>query len=200
MNTPIARRWLAANIVGSVVGFPLFGVIADGLIERDGALDIPMHLAGFLAFAAILSFLQRRAIGARHTSYALWTILQAVGAFLAGGLGYLAPPPVDFVANVVALGAITGFLLRREILAGGGTAPRLLVLKGAGAGLASLVGMVPVFLVAESVDRAFGSGMTGFAAILTLIGLVSGTALGVLLRVPAAATTLSAPVVETASS
>jgi hypothetical protein len=199
MLSSLSRRWLIANAIGLVVGFPLFGFVADEIVDHDGPLDIPLHLVGFLAFAAVLSFLQRWAIGARHTSYPWWIVLQGVSVFLLGGIAFeLVGPPLDFVANVVALGASTGLLLRWEASKAGGVRPRWMVAKGAAAGLASLVGMIPVFLVAESVDSAVGGGAAGFMVILSLIGLVSGVAIGTLLRppvatVPAPAAALVAP-------
>lgn len=194
MSISLHRRWLAANVIGLLVGFPLFGFVADELVDPGGPLDIPMHLIGFLAFAAVLSFLQRRAIGAHRTPYPLWVAMQGVGVFLLFGIGYeLVGPPVDFVAAVITLGAVTGFLLRREAQAAGTAHPRWMEVKGGAAGLAALVGMLPVFLVADSVDDAVGGGTAGFLVILSLIGLVSGAALGTLLRPPTAATPAGQP-------
>jgi hypothetical protein len=83
---------------------------------------------------------------------------------------------------MVGLGAVTGYLLRREAKSTGKAHPRWLVAKGALAGLASIVGMVPVFLIADRIDDALGGGAPPFLVILALIGAVSGLALGALLR------------------
>jgi hypothetical protein len=183
----ISTRWLAANSVGTLVAMPLLGFVADGIVDQAGPLNIPMHFVGAVAFAGVLAAAQRRAVGARHTSYLTWAVVQAVSFFLAAGLAYtVIGPPVDFVAGVVALGAATGFLLGWEAVRAGAR-PRLLALKGAGAGLASVVGMIPVFLVAQSITDGMGGGQAPFMVILALIGGVTGVAIGTLLRPPAVA-------------
>jgi hypothetical protein len=189
----LSTRWLAANAIGTLVAMPLFGFVADGIVDPAGPLDIPMHFVGALTFAAVLAAAQRRAVRARHTSYVTWVLVQAVALFLGFGLAFtLIGPPVDFVAGVVAFGAATGFLLGREAVKAGAR-PRLLALKGAGAGLASVVGMIPVFLVAQPITDSLGGGQVPFMIILTLIGGVTGVAIGALLRPPMA----SAPVEAT---
>jgi len=189
MNRLQWRRWLVANALGLFVGLPVFGIIADGgLVEHDGPFDIPMHFAGFMGMAAVMAFAQRRAIGARHTGYLLWTAVEGIAVFLVGGVAFeLLGPPADFVAGMTALGGATAFLLRREARAAGRPYPRLMVLKGLGAGLASLVGMVPVFLVAQSIDDALGGGLPPFLVIIALLGAIAGVTIATLVRPVAAA-------------
>jgi hypothetical protein len=183
VDTSVSRRWLIANVLGMLIGLPLWGFVADGIVDIEGPLNIPMHFVSAVAFAAVLSLLQRRAIGATRTPYVFWVAAQAVVMFLAFGLGFdLIGPPADFIAGMVGLGAVTGYLLRREAKSAGSAHPRWLVAKGALAGLASVAGMVPVFLVADRIDDALGGGVPPFLVILALIGTVSGLALGALLR------------------
>ena len=183
MDTSVSRRWLIANVLGMLIGLPLWGFVADGIVDIEGPLNIPMHFVSAVAFAAVLSFLQRRAIGATRTPYLFWVAAQSVVMFLAFGLAFeLIGPPADFIAGMVGLGAVTGYLLRREAKSGGAAHPRWLAAKGALAGLASVVGMVPVFLIADRIDHALGGGALPFLVILALIGAVSGLALGALLR------------------
>ncbi len=183
MDTSVSRRWLIANVLGMLIGLPLWGFVADGIVDIEGPLNIPMHFVSAVAFAAVLSFLQRRAIGATRTPYVFWVAAQAVVMFLAFGLGFeLIGPPADFIAGMVGLGAVNGYLLRREARSAGTAHPRWLAAKGALAGLASVVGMVPVFVIADRIDDALGGGVPAFLVILALIGTVSGLALGALLR------------------
>jgi len=178
------RRWLAANVLGTGVGMLVFGAIADsGWAEEPKLLNIAAHLAGFLAFGAVLAFLQRRALGVRHTSFVTWAGVLGVVEFLAFGLSYeLVGPPFDFVAGILALGAATGLLVRREARLAGRPYPRWLVGKGALAGVVALVGVVPVFAVADPINDALGGGFWPFLVILALIGSVAGVALGTLIR------------------
>jgi hypothetical protein len=183
VTTSVPRRWLLATMAGSMLGWPLFGLLADNALVPEGAADIAAHLIGFAAFGALLAALQRWAIRARHTPLWLWVAVYAVAQFLAFGLAFaLAGPPFDFVAGVVVLGAAAGFLLRREAREAGDAYRRRLVGKGALAGVAAVVAMLPVFAVAAPINDALGGGLPPFLVILALIGGVVGTILGALLR------------------
>ena len=57
-----------------------------------------------------------------------------------------------------------------------------MVIKGALAGVGALAGLVPVFLIADAIDTALGGGLPAFLVILSLIGAVTGLALGLLIR------------------
>src|SRR4051812_19044709 len=99
VSTSVSQRWLAANAAGLFVGLPLSGFVADEIVDHDGPLNIPMHLVGFVALAAVLSYLQRRAIRPTRTPYWQWVGLQSIVLFLAFGLAFeLLGPPVDFIA------------------------------------------------------------------------------------------------------
>jgi hypothetical protein len=181
MDTSVTRRWLLANVIGMVVGMLLFGAIADsGWADEPKLLNVAAHLVGFLAFGSLLAYLQRWALGARRTSFVTWAAVLAVVQFLAFGLAFeIFGPPLDFVVSIVALGATTGLLVRREAVR---PHPRWLAVKGALAGVAAVVGMIPVFVVADPINDAMGGGFAPFMVILALIGAVCGVALGALLR------------------
>lgn len=181
MEKSVTRRWLVANVIGLVVGMLSFGAIADsGWAEAPKLLNVGAHLLGFLAFGSLLAYLQRWALAARRTPFLIWAGTLSLVQFLAYGLAFeLVGPPWDFVAGIVALGATTGLLLRREAVR---TNNRWLVAKGALAGVAAVVGMVPVFVVADPINDAMGGGFAPFMVILALIGGVCGVALGSLLR------------------
>lgn len=183
MNVQMSRPWLSANVVGAVAGMLLFAVIADsGWAEEPKLLDMAAHLAGMVVFGAVLGFQQRRAIAARRTSLPVWAGVLGLVQFLSFGLAFeFAGPPFDFVVAAIALGVSTGFLVRRE--ARGAQLP---VVRGSLAGVAAVVGMVPVFLVADWITDAMGGGFPPFAVILALLGAVQGLALGALVRPPRA--------------
>jgi hypothetical protein len=169
-----------------------FGLVADSPLAPEGSVVEPVgHLVGFLAFAAVLAAVQRRALGIARTRYRTWVLAQGVSVWLAYGLAYVAiGPPADFALGLVALGTSTGFLLRAEARAEGiaqvaGVAGRRLPLRGALAGLAAVPAMVPVVFVAEPIDDLMGGGFPPFLVIIGLIGAAGGAALGAVLR-PAA--------------
>jgi hypothetical protein len=184
MNASTNRRWLLANIAGGASAQLVFGVIADsGWVGEPKLLNVFAHLVGLLAAGALLAFLLRRAIGARHTPFVEWAALIGTVQFLAFGVAYeTIGPPFDFVANVIALGATLGYLLRREARAANRPHQRRLVIKGALAGVGAVAGLVPVFLIAGAIDTALGGGLPPFLVILSLIGAVTGLVLGLLIR------------------
>lgn len=97
-------RW--ARWVGTFVGFPLAGVTARAVVGPIGSVGDA--LGGGLAGGVVLGLVQSAIGGLERRTWVRWTALTAVG--LAGGLAAGART-VDFgtaVADLVAMGAITG--------------------------------------------------------------------------------------------
>jgi len=200
-----AGRWIVANMAGVALAMATFGVVADSPIVPEGAVIGPVgHLVGFLAFAAVLAAVQRRALGIARTRYRTWVLAQGVSVWLAYGLAYVAMgPPADFALGLVVLGISTGCLLRAEARAEGiaqvaGVAGRRLPVRGALAGLAAVPAMFPVVFVAEPIDDLLGGGFPPFLVIVALIGAAGGAAMGAVLR--PVTTPQGSPVEETVAA
>jgi len=179
------RHWVAAHAVGLLVAMAAFAVVADNpLMPESEPGELVGHLAGFLAFAAVFAYFQRGALAATtgrpvRTPMTLWVVGTAVAVWLGYGLSYeVIGPPVDFAAALVIVGASSGLLLMRELPVGS----RWLMARGALAGVAGVVGMVPAVVLAGPLDDLLGGGLAPFVVAVMLIGLAGGACVGAVLR------------------
>jgi hypothetical protein len=175
VDLPPAGRWALANAAGLAVAMPLFGLVADGFVAGEGAAEKVAHLAGFAVAAAVLGTVQAAAAPGRSRRLA-WIAADALALGTAFVAGYeLVGPPVDFLLGFAALGLVAALLLRGRSLRS--------AVRGVVAGLAAgLAAVVPAILAGDAIDAAFGSGRTGFAAVLTTMGAIAGAVLGLVTR------------------
>ena len=170
--------WTRANALGlgAAYGlFALFGDTADALGARHGVFHGIAAISGLLIGGALFVVMRRRVL-APHLDRSTWTAI-AAGIGLAVGfiVGFgIAGPPFDFILGVITLGTIGGALQWR-ILRNQLTRPGGLLLVSIGAWLVAGVAAGAVaFFTGDTIDAAFGSGITGFVAITVTIGLVAG--------------------------
>jgi hypothetical protein len=170
------RRWLVANAIGWPIGLALWGIIQGTLGEHGPGGSMLAGLVGLLLVGAVAGTLQWRVLQAR-IGHAGWGILGgSVGYFAGFVAGYgMAGAPLDFILGFIGFGAGSGlgqwFALRRQLE----RAWRWVLASALGFGFGGIAAIMVAFSVGDVVDPAFGGGVTGFAAMLTIVGLVGGT-------------------------
>jgi hypothetical protein len=169
-------RWLAANAMGLAVGLALWGIVQDTLGEHGPGGSMLASLVGLLLVGAVAGVLQWRVLRKRIGGTG-WSILGGSIGYAAGFIGgfTLAGAPLDFILGFMGFGAGSGlgqwFALRRQLE----RAWRWVLASALGFGFGGIAAIMVAFSVGDTVDPAFGGGVTGFAAMLTIIGLVGGT-------------------------
>ncbi len=174
--------WVRANALGLVITFVLFGLVGEGMeaagAEHDtlawGLPTVTAMVVGATAFAR----LRQRALGRRGRHP--WWLALVVGVVTTAAFSSGLFPPFDFVAGILAAGAVGGALQLRDVRRQLGR-PRGLILLGLGgwvlAGLAasaSAILVADVILVGALGLHHWVDGVGGFVAILALVGLVGG--------------------------
>lgn len=179
-------RWVGANAIGLGVAYGLWALFGDGVealfgVDHDSPVQFIAVMAGLAIGAALFVELRRRVL-APHIDGSLKLALAAGFALMVGvivGFG-VAGPPFDFVLGVISLGTIGGAVqwrtVRDQLPRSGG----LLLASIGGWLLAGVAVTATAFVAGDAIDGAFGSGLTGFVAILTVLGLVGGAVGGVI--------------------
>lgn len=172
--------WVRANAVGLGAAYGLFALFGDGVeslfgVGHESVVRDTAMMIGLLIGAGVFVLLRRRILS-MYLAASAWTAL-AAGVGLVSGfvVGFVvAGPPFDFVLGVIALGTIGGALqwrvLRHQL-----ARPEGLFLAGIGAWLAAgVAGLAVAVLAGDAIDSVAGSGLSGFVAVTTTIGLVAG--------------------------
>lgn len=173
------RRWIAINAAALATAFGLFALFG-GIVETLGAehdsvvRDLSL-LAGFIVGGSVFAVLRQRTLLPQVSRTTRVAIAAIIGLSVGVVTGFLvAGPPFDFAFSIFAGGTLAGAvewrILRRHM-----RHPGRLGAASVGAWLvAAVAAIAPAVLVGDAIDAAFGSGVTGFVAILLLIGLVGG--------------------------
>jgi hypothetical protein len=179
-------RWVRANAIGLGVAYGLWALFGDGVealfgVDHDSPVQFIAVMVGLAIGAALFVELRRRVL-APHIDGSMKLALAAGVALILGvivGFG-VAGPPFDFVLGVISLGTIGGAVqwrtVRDQLPRPGG----LLLANIGGWLLAGVAVTATAFLAGDTIDAAFGSGLTGFVAILTVLGLIGGAVGGVI--------------------
>jgi hypothetical protein len=179
-------RWVRANAIGLGVAYGLWALFGDGVealfgVDHDSPVQFIAVMVGLAIGAALFVELRRRAL-APHIDGSMKLALAAGVSLMLGvvvGFG-VAGPPFDFVLGVISLGTIGGAVqwrtVRDQLPRTGG----LLLANIGGWLLAGVAVTATAFLAGDTIDAAFGSELTGFVAILTVLGLIGGAVGGVI--------------------
>lgn len=178
-------RWIGANVIALAAAwgfFALFGGTVEALgAEHDSVARDLSLLAAFVIGGSLFALLRQRAL-LRHVPRARRVAIAAVLGLSVGAVAGFAigGPPFDFILGIFAMGTVGGAVewraLRHHL-----RRPGVLAATGAAGWLAAgIAGVAPAFLLGDTIDAAFGGGVTGFVAILLMIGLVAGAVGGAL--------------------
>lgn len=187
-------RWTLANMVGLAMGFALWGVIHDTIGEQSADPNILASLVGELLVGAIAGTLQWFVLKPYLNGVRRGILGGSIGCAIGLIFGYfLGGVPFDFILGFIGfgLGSSWGHSLGLRHLIPG--TRRWIVTSSVGFGIAGIVAVIVAIAFGDGVDAAFGSGVSGFAAVLAMLGsvggavggLITGTLLVYLLRQPA---------------
>lgn len=181
LGNGFVSRWTIANLVGLAVGFALWGILHDTWGEQSAGQNVLVSLMGELLVGTIAGTLQwivvRHYISNMHWGIVGGSIGCAIGliaGFFLGGV------PFDFILGFIGfgLGSGLGQWLNLRHLIGGSW--RWILASSLGYGIAGIIAVIAAIALGDAVDAAFGSGTTGFAAVLTMLGSIGGVVGGLI--------------------
>ena len=174
-------RWMVANMVGLALGLALWGIIHDTLGEESANPNILASLVGELLVGAIAGTLQWFVLKPYLNGVYRGILGGSIGCAIGLIFGYfLGGIPFDFILGFIGfgLGSSWGHLLGLSHLMPG--TRRWIVTNTVGFGIAGIVAVIVAILLGDGVDAAFGSGVSGFAAVLAMLGGVGGAVGGLI--------------------
>ncbi len=195
-------RWVLANAIGLGVGIAIWGIMQDTVGGHAPRPSVLFEVVAIFLTGAVVGTAQWLVLR-DQVNYMGWGILAISAGWVAGmGGGYaIAGPPLDFAGGFLALGLVGGIVqwlgLRSRIDRAGWLVPASVL----GLIIGGVVAIGLAMVVGDALDAAFGSGVTGFAAVLTMLGVVGGAVGGAingavllrLLRQPAATSAQPSP-------
>jgi hypothetical protein len=168
--------WTLACLVGLAVGFALWGIIHDTFGEQSAGQNILFSLIG--AIAGTLQWLVlRRYISDIRGGIIGGSIGCAIGLIIGFFMGGV---PFDFILGFIGFGLGSGigqWLGLRHLLE---RSWRWILATSLGFGIAGIVAVFVAIGFGDTVDVAFGSGVTGFGAVLIMLGSVGGAVGGLI--------------------
>ena len=179
----IGQRWFWLTFSAVAGGELLFAVIS-GLLDGGGTVaDIAGHLPTLVALGILISWSQHRALDLPLPVKP--ALVAGLGTFFSYGLAYaILGPPVDFLLGLVVTGFVTSTILWRSLRRSG--VRRFTCIGGIGSAylVGAIAGVAAAIALGDQVDHAFGSGVPGFTAVVTMIGIVAGAVGGGLSAIP----------------
>ena len=166
-------RWILYGFAAMAGGELVFALISGLLDNRGPVADVAGHLPTLVALGLAVSIAQRRALNLRVGRPA--AAVCGVLAFLAYGAGFaLAGPPIDFLLSIVVIGLASGVGLWLALRVSERRAPWCVAAVGLGYAVGAAVGVGAAIALGDTVDQAFGGGVTGFMGVVGMIGIVAG--------------------------
>ena len=173
LSSGFLKRWILYGFIAMAGGELGFALISGLLDNRGPVADFAGHLPTLVALGMVVAVAHRRALDLPLSWPAV--MLCGVCAFLAyvGGFAVFGPP-LDFLLSIVVIGLASGAGLWLTLRGSVRRAALCVAAVGLGYAVGAAVGVAAAIVLGDTVDHAFGGGVTGFMGVVGMIGIVAG--------------------------